>query len=407
MIKKICSLVLVVLLVLQGGCWGRKELGQLAIVMAAGVDRAPGGDIRLTVQLARPRAFGGGAERPSGAQENNAWVISENGETVLDAQRNLEKRVSRSIYWGHNVILVFGEELAREGIRQAFNFFTRSPTARETIWVMVARGKAEDVLNSHSQLENTSAQSAGSMLRMRVGEPVMLKDLSMMLASKGTNPALPRVELTASGRPQGPGMVENIPQGYKGAQQPPVGTHAEITLTGTGIFKDDKLVGWLNVRETRGLLWLKDEIKRGVVTVPSPVEPGKKISINITRGNTRVEAFFDGESVWFDVWMKMEGTLWEQQSKEKLTNPVIYKAIEKAMSREIENIARGALNKAQLEYGVDIFGFGEAFHRKYKREWASMQNRWNEVFAGAQVNIAVEGRIRRTGLTTNRLSEPQ
>lgn len=408
MIRKVVIFALILMLVLQAGCWDRKELNQLAIVLAAGVDRAPGGDMRLTVQLARPRAFGGGVERPSGTQENNCWVISANGETVLHAQRNLERKVSRNIYWGHYVILVFSEDVAREGLRQAINFFSRAPTARETVWVMVTRGKAEDVLISHSQLENTSAQSAGAMLKKGVGEPVMLKDLSMMLASKGIDPALPRVELTPSGSPQGPELGENLPRNKGGGdRQSPPTIHAEITLTGTGIFRDDKLVGWLDLRETRGLLWLKDEMERGVVTVPSPQEPGKKISINITRGDTRVEPFYDGENVWFNVRVKMEGALWEQESTEKITDPVIYHTIEKAMSREIENMARDALNKAQLEYGVDIFGFGEAFHRKYKREWASVQNRWDDVFAGAQVNIAVEGRIRRTGLVTNRLSVPQ
>ncbi|MBM7856121.1 spore germination protein KC [Desulfohalotomaculum tongense] len=402
MIKKIICLLLVLSLVLQGGCWSRKELSDLAIIMAAGIDRTPDGNIRLTVQIARPRAFGGGTVRPSAAQENNAWVLSQTGETVLDAERELEKKVSRKIYWGHMVILVLGQEAAREGIRSLINFFSRSPNARETLWVLVARGKAEDLLNSHSQLENTSAQSTGSVLRDAVGVPVMLKDLIMMLASKGTNPTLPFLELTASGAPQGPGMKENIPEA-KNKQQKVTETHAEITLTGTGVFKDDRLVGQLDVPDTRGLLWLTNKIGPGEITIPSPAEPGKKISVNITRGKTKIEPFYDGQNARFEIKITMEGDLWEQQSTEDLTDPKIFAAIEKRMAQRIEQRVRSVLDKAQFDYGLDIFAFGESFHRKYKKEWAALKDRWDEVFANADINIAVEAHIRRTGLTTKRI----
>lgn len=120
--KIICLFLMFVVIVFQGGCWSRKEINDLAIVLATGVDQASDGKIRLTVQIARPRAFGGGGQKPSGFEKNNVWVISQNGETVLDAQRYLEAKVSRKVYWGHNVILVLGEELAKQGVRQAINF---------------------------------------------------------------------------------------------------------------------------------------------------------------------------------------------------------------------------------------------------------------------------------------------
>jgi spore germination protein KC len=407
LIKKIICFLLICALVLPlEGCWSRRELNELAIVLAAGVDSAPDNKILLTVQIARPSAFGGGGggQKMAAAQENNVWVISQTGESVFDAQRYLEAKVSRELYWGHTVILVFGEQLAKNGIRKAINYFSRSPNTRETIWVLVTRGQAADVLNSHSQLETTSAQSVGNMTRAGVGVPVMLKDLSMMLASKGTNPVLPRIELTPSGKPQGPGMQENIPEAGDSRQQVTL-THAETTTTGTGVFKDDRLVGWLDMSETRGLLWLKDKMEKGEITIPSPYESGKHISINITRGNTSVEPFYDGQNVWFDVWIQMDGALLEQQSTEDLTDPHIFTVIEKELNRRIKEKARSALEKAQLTYEVDIFGFGEAFHRKYKKEWAVLKDRWNEVFAGADVNIAVQARIRRTGLTTNRISK--
>ncbi|WP_027365814.1 Ger(x)C family spore germination protein [Desulfotruncus alcoholivorax] len=404
MIKKIIGLCLAICLALPlGGCWSRKELNELTIVLAAGVDRAPGGNILLTVQIARPKSFSGGTKKSSGFQENNIWVISQTGETVMDAARYLETKVSRKLYWSHAVILVFGEQLAAQGLRQAINFFSRSPEFRETTWVFVARGKASDVINSHSQLESTSAQSVGNMARSGAGFPVKLKDLSMMLASYGTNPVLPRIELTPSGNPQGPGMQENIPEA-DGDNQKATQTHAEVTVTGTGVFKDDKLAGWLNLMETRGLLWLRNKMEQGEITINSLKDPGKHISVRVTGAKTKVEPFYDGNNVWFDVKIKMEGDLLEQQSSEKLTESKNYREIEQRVAKEIEQKTRNALDKAQHTYGVDIFSFGQAFHRKYKKDWPAMRNRWNEIFSEAGVSIQVEAKISKTGLTTNRLS---
>lgn len=403
MIKKIISLCLAICLALPlGGCWSRKELGQLAIVLAAGIDRAPNGSILLTLQIARPKAFSSGSQNSSGGPSNNTWIVSRSGETVMDAQRNLETKVSRRLYWGHDVILILGEQLAREGLSQAIDFFNRSPAVRETTWVFITAGKASDIINSHSQLENTSAQSAGDMARAGIGIPIMIKDLTMALASYGTNPVIPRLELTPSGNPQGSGMLENIP-GADGENPKVTKVHAEVTVIGTGVFKNDKLVGWLDLMETRGLLWLRNEIKQGEITVNSITEPHKHISVRINQGKTEVEPFYDGKNVWFDVKFTMEGELLEQQSNEKLTDAKYYQAIEKEVADQIDLRARETLEKAQHVYGVDIFSFGQAFHRKYKKDWAVIKSQWNEIFATAEVNIQAKATIRRTGLNTNKL----
>ena len=401
MIKKIISLFLAIFFVLPlGGCWSRKELNELAIIMAAGIDRAPNNQILLTLQIARPSAFSSGSQK-SGTQNNNTWVIAQTGETVMDAERYLDSKISRRLYWGHDIILIFGEQLARDGLNQVIDYFSRSPEVRETPWVLLAKGKASDVINSHSQLENTSAQSVGDIARTGTIMPVMLKDLMMDLASYGTNPVIPGIELTPSGTPQGPEMLENIPEA-NGENQKATKVHAEVTATGTGVFKNDKLVGWLDLKDTRGLLWLRNKMKKDEITVNSKTEPNKHISVRVDKANTEIKPFYDGNNVWFNVNITAECELLEQQSNEKLTDKKYYKAIEKEVSDQITLRTREALDQAQHVYGVDMFSFGEAFHRKYKKDWATMKNNWDEIFASAEVNIKTRATIRRTGLNTNK-----
>lgn len=390
-----CLLLLIFMAGIFCGCWSRKELSELAIVLGAGVDRTPDDQVRLTLQLAKPSTFAGGGGGGARGIEPPAWVVSETGKTVLDAQRKLANRISRHIYWAHEVILIFGEEAARHGIRRYIDFFPRSPQPRETIWVMVAKGEAKDVLETYSELEGTSAQDIGYLARAKTSYSVNLKDFIIMLATKGSNPTASRVDVIERGVTLG-GLALGKPVQQKGA-----------ALTGTAVFHDETLAGWLDESETRGLLWLRGEVLKGIISVPSLTEPGKEMSINIIRGATEVQPQYDGESVWFNVKIVVEGDLWEQQSGEETVERQVRKAIEEEMAGEVEKKARLALEKVQGEYGVDIFDFGGAFHRKYPKAWTELKDRWDEVFAGAGVNITVEAHLRRSGLEIRRTNEKE
>ena len=379
------------LAVLSGGCWDRRELSETAIILAAGIDRTPAGEIRLTVQLARPTAFGGGTEGGGGAtslNQNLVWVVSATGETILDAQRNLALQVPRHLYWGHCILLIWGEEAARHGVRTTTNFIHRDPQPRETMWVMVTPGEAKEALESHSELEKASAQSIGYLFRMGAGLSMEFKEFIQDLASYGINPVAPRVELLHQGQPQGPGMER-------------VHKHEEVVLTGTAVFNDEKLAGWLDESETRGLLWLRGKIKRGIVV--SPFRNGKA-SFNITRSRTCIEPEYDGEKIRFLVRVVTDGNLAEQQGGCDIIVPEAIHELEESVAGEIEKKIEKTLNKAQGEYGVDIFGFGEAFHRKYKKEWKAIKHNWNEEFKNAEISLEVEAHLRNSGLQIRRPS---
>ncbi|MBC7341269.1 MAG: Ger(x)C family spore germination protein [Clostridia bacterium] len=397
MVKKFAILLLLALLAsLLGGCWSRKEITEVAVVLGTGVDWTADGRLRLTVQIARPTAFAGGGEAGGGGREAAAasWVVSAEGKTIEEAERYLAMKVPRDIYWGHSVILVIGEEMAKRETQTVTDFFLRDRQPRETMWVMVAKGEAKDFLETYSTLAKTSAQAAGFLTRMRTGYSVQLREFAEMLASKGIHPVATAVEVKEVGVTPGPEKNRSSPL-------------KQVVLSGAAAFKEDKLIGWLDAYETRGLLWLKGEAMQGVITVPSPGEPDKEVSIRIRRGSTKVRPEYDGEYLRFDVKVNVEGDMVEQQSREDLAKPEQIKALEKEIAGEIKKRAVVALEKAQGEYGVDIFGFGDVFHRRYKKEWRELKDRWDEEFALARVNIAVEAHVREIGLLTKPGSTPE
>lgn len=396
MIKKISILLCCFVLAgLLGGCWSRREINEVAIVLGAGVDWTEGDHIRLTVQMAIPGAFAAGGEGGNKGKEASSLVVSAEGATIEEAERYLAMKVPRDIYWGHSIVLVIGEQMAKKGAQMVTDFFERDRQPRETMWIMVAKGEAKDFLETYSDLQKTSAQAVGFLTRKRTGYPVQLREFAEMLASKEIQPAVTGVEVKEAGVAQGPGQEGRSP------------SHKQVVISGVGIFKEDKLVGWLDDHETRGLMWLKGEPMDGVITVPSPNEPDKKVSIRIRRGKTGIEAESGGEYPRFNVKIKVEGDMVEQQSRENLAKPEMIKALESEMADEIKKRTTAALRKARDEYGVDVFGFGHAFHHRFKKDWRELEDRWDEVFRRAEINITVEAYVREIGLLTRRLGTPE
>jgi len=74
-----CLFLLITMISISSGCWSRKELSELAIVLGAGVDRTPDDQVELTLQLARPSASVAGTTGGAVGTEPPTWVVSETG----------------------------------------------------------------------------------------------------------------------------------------------------------------------------------------------------------------------------------------------------------------------------------------------------------------------------------------
>ena len=339
----------------------------------------------MTLQISIPKASAGGAGGGGGKEAATSWVVSGEGKTIDEIEEYLAKQIPRKIYWGHCNALVIGEQLARKGTNLVTDFFLRKGQTRENMIIMVTKEEAKDFLETSSVLANTSVQAIEFLSRKDFGYSVLLWEFAEMLVDKGVEPIASWVAIEKLGVTSGPDKGKSL-------------VDKQVVVSGIAIFKGDKLIGWLNAYETTGLLWLKGGTIKGALSVPSLSEPDKKISIRIRRGSTQVIPEYDGENLRFEVKVKVEGDVLADQSHDDLTKTDISKAIEKEMAEEVKKRMTVVLEKAQREYGVDSFGFGNAFHRNYKTEWRELKDRWDEEFARAEVSISVEAHVRAIGL---------
>ncbi|MGE5593250.1 MAG: Ger(x)C family spore germination protein [Betaproteobacteria bacterium] len=377
------------------GCWNRREIETVGFVLAAGVDEAQEeGKIQLTVQMAKPFAIGGG-EGPSGTTgEKPFWVVSSTGHTVFEAVRNLLSQSPRRPFWAHNRFIVIGEELARKGIRDVLDLFCRDGESRLRVWMVVAEGaKASDLLQTEFELERMPAEGAMGLLQSAreglstVGED-MLNDFLQRLEGEGIDPIATRAEIVS--RPQEFDIRGELKRETIGGS---------LRLTGAAVFKDDRLVGWLNKPETRGFNWVVGRVQSGIIVIENPREEGKFIGLEILRAKGDFKPEVRSGKVTVTVKIEAEANVGDVQGfVDLLESRGVWASMERRMATAIENEVMAAVAKAQ-ELGSDIFGFGAELSRRDPKKWADeFRDRWDEEFRNIDVQVEVKARLRRSGL---------
>ena len=375
--KRLVWIIICILLVLSlSGCWNRRELNTFSILMGMGIDKAEEvGKIQLTAQVVKA-----GELKKDGGGDAEAYAnIQSLGETVFDALRRFTKESNRKIYLPHSQVLIFGEDIAVEGVQKYMDFFLRDHEPRFRDNVLVAKGKAEEIFEIKSEIEKIPALGISHLVEAQgatsEATAVTLKDFACRLMSKTTTPIAPLIEISGEGE-------EGV-----------------LRISGMAIFKQDKWVGELEGSDARGLLWVIDKVKSGIIVVDCPKEEEEgNLSVEIIRASSKIIPEMRGDEIHITVRIKEEGHIGDQECPRELDLEDI-ENIEKMKAEVIRGEVLSALEKAQ-ELNTDIFGFGEAVHRKYKKEWKEIEPRWDEIFPEIEVEIDVDAKVRRPGMLT-------
>lgn len=377
----------ILLLIMLPGCWNRRELNTLAIVQAVGIDRTEDGQISLSLQLLKPSAVNSPTSA-KGGESQGVWVVTSKGETVFDAFRNATMQTGRKPYYPHNTIIVLSEAVAKNGIGDVLDLANRDHELRKLVYVFISKRKAEDIIKSEHEQEKITGKAIENLAKLtfaasKVPE-ISLLDLDKNLASKTNDSIIPGIALVQ-------GDAETKAKNVK--------------LEGTAIFKRDKLIGWFDAKETRGILWILGNVKSGIIVVPTPSDETKKSSIEISKASSRiVPERIDGNLV-LTVNVQAVGNLGEQMSTADLVKPESFKELEEKMASVIEKEISSALEKAQ-RWEVDIFKFGTEVHRQFPKEWPELEKNWREEFQKLQVNIVVDAKLRWAGSMKKPIQTP-
>lgn len=366
------------------GCWNSKELNEMSVVMAIGIDTV-GDQYEISVQVVDPSQM----SRNRTMDRSPTIVFSKRADTLFEAIREFTTESSRKMYMSHLKFVIFDEKTAKKGIKEALDFLFRDPEVRPDFYLAVVREhSAKDAITFVSPTEVLPAMDMYKTLKVseKAWAPtsaVTVKDLLQYLAKDGIEPVLTGIRLRNLEKGK---TIENV---IKSPQ------HVNYLFTGIGVFNGDRLIGWLDESKSKAYTYITNRVSSTVASADCPDSKGKFV-IEVIRSKVRMQPEIIDHEPHITLMVDTEANIGEVACKTDLKDENVFQDYQNAAREYQEQILKDGVREAQ-QLGSDIFGFGEAFHRKYPREWHKWKDNWAEKFQHLEVDVQINYHLKRVG----------
>jgi len=393
LIQRSYKILLCVLSILfTSGCWDSNELQDFSIISGIGIDK--GGDdpedrFRTTVQIINPSIVSGG-QQGGNVQSSPVTTFSETGSTLKEALRKISNEAPAELFFPHIQIMLIGEELAKDGMKELFDVIERDPKFRVLFPVLIVKGHtAEDALKVSTSLRPVpSANIEGSLESSKEiwGEFQSTRaDQAIMKLAEGSV-AITGIQIN--------GKVE---KGNQTANMQEISQSAKLEIKGLAIIRDGKLEKWLEGDPARGVVWVNNEMEQTVMNLDCP-EKKDAVAIDIGRAKSGIKVKVKKDKPVITIKINAEGDVLETHCPIELDKDKTIKRLENQLSKEIKDEVMTTIKTVQEEK-TDVFGFGEYINIEDKNYWKKIKDKWEEeIFPESKVNVEVNATIRRTGM---------
>ncbi len=361
------------------GCWDARDIEDLAMVIAIGIDQEEKeGPFLVTFQIALPAAID--SENGNGS-ENAVWNTSIEGDSVFEAFHRMRTYVSRDIFFGHTQILIFGENLAEHGVGPVLDFIQRETNLRRTVRVVIAKGEAKTILDAQPKLEQMASIELLKLIDNQELTSLTYMEILGNFIADLDSPA-------RAAMAPGVSRIKNTPDDEELTEQ---------RIEQTAVFKKDKLVYWLNAVETKGMLFVQGLISGGSIVFKDPIDDEHLVNIQIVRSRTDIDVKIYEGNPTFLIKVSTEGALASHTSPHDLLSPENLSKLEMRAANIVRDRIEGSVKKAQ-ELEADFLGLGGIIAQKHPRYWAEIEEDWEEILPQIKVRVESKFKIRKTGL---------
>ncbi|EFM08420.1 germination protein, Ger(x)C family [Paenibacillus curdlanolyticus YK9] len=390
------------------GCWDRVEIDQRGFIVAVAIDSpkkdtqsGDGTDHQTKEQVEEPTGEQSGqlSKKPRysvtyqivtpsgmrGTQNGDQtggkayYHMVVQGRSMATMVAKLAQRTSRPPFFEHLKVIILSEEVARQGdqFADAIDFYLRESEMRRSTRIMVTRGKAAQILNTHPPEDRLPATyleliSSNTKESSRILPESRIGDVHEFLLKRESF------------------VIQNVSDGNR----------AFSTVSDAAVFsgQSKRLIGFLDGEETAGLNFLRGDIKGGQIDFQNGNEQGV---FAIERMKRHLRASFGSNGLpSFKISIQVEGTLNETSYSQDTLAASTLHSMQEATAKEIKRLTEKTISKLQQQYHCDVIGLGSYLHRKHYRKWQKLASKWEQgeqLFASSPIQVEMKVFIRRSG----------
>ena len=390
LLKWVFILILIVGLLFLTGCWGKREVEELAPLIGIGFDlgKKPG-TILITQQFARTK------KGASSGAEVEARTFSVEASSAREAIEKIAAVTYRKPFMGSLRVVIIGEDVAKElGFTNMLDFLQRFSEFRRSMYLILAKGKAQDILNL--KLRSGLLPATAIKNNIESGDElsnfptVRLGHYLTILSTKSTSPILPVIESVKSG--------EGIEYKAEEKNQP-----EEIRIQGAGVLHEDHLVDFLTDEETKGYMWLDNDVLQRLIST-TELEETPKFGGHVLNSTTKYKLKTNNGKLELQYQIKTSLAIDQiLDLKKQLSGPEwveLLKGAEKSFAKVIEKECESSIKK-QRELGCDFLGVGRHIEQKNSAYWQTIKEHWEEEVKDFPISLEVQVTIHHSGMSSS------
>lgn len=376
--QQTCSLFLCTLVAVSlPGCKDLKEVDDISMIVAVGIDEADDHQVQVSGQIVDPLAARSPGKRSGGGGEKAFTVHSEYGSTVEEAINKFDEHLPRKTFLSHNSVVVFGQTYAEHGIGRALDYIERNRDFRRNELLVVASDRAVRVLSVPTSPEPLNAVALRSLVEHGEEKSVTIDSTQLAFMRQYLSPS--HVPLLA--------RVD-------------VNSEDELGQYGLGVLDGGKLADCLSPEEANALLLFLGPTQQHAITLPCDHRQTSDLgmTVRILSTQTKVRPVVRGHQIGFNVQVRGQAEIERLCPTDKPT-PDMYRAVELKVQHNIEARMHHVLSREKSKH-LDAMQFGTALFQAYPAVWHRVAQRWNNLLPAVPVHLDVKIHVFRSGLTS-------
>lgn len=417
--KKINQLFILstIILTTLTGCYDYREMNTLAIVSATEINKI-GDEYQVSVQAINPQA-----PDKTAVPQAPFIIYTGTGKTIQEAYRSITLSASRFMYSNHLDLLIINEKIAKENISYLIDYYTRNPGIRTEFYVLIS--KDDNILSVTTPIDEISSASIKESIEndykyYGVSSRTTFIEFVNMNLNPNLEIVLPTIELVkdtptedknineeknnnedinankdkdnnenndknksnnSEDKNNKSNQEENESDGTSNKNTEKTEVKNKYLLGGYAIFKNNKLVGYLNNKESINYNIITNNIKNTIITYEC--SKNKYLAIEITDSSSSIKT--KNNKVSIDINLK--GNINESHCDIDITkNKNIKKIshdIEKKLNKEITNDILNVRNN----YHTDIYKFKDIIYKHDYSYYQKIKNNYDEAYQNLDISV--------------------
>lgn len=362
--RNIKILLIILTVMLMTGCWDSAEINKREYLFAVGIDKNPK-DLTFTSEI--PKINEG--------SEEQRLVYTKEGTNFADFYSTSYLHSEKAISDRLMQVIVIGEDTAKspETLKKIFDEIQRSPQMNRRVKICIAKGKAEDIIKTEIPSDPIVGRFLSEMLiklKRESYQDIYTFDEAILHLGQTGNAMVPVVEVNEK----------------------------SLKIERAAIIKEYELVGFLEPMEVEAIMLLVNPKRANIRNINIEVDD-TTVALGAVDVSMSKDINLNGSSLSADYYITLYCYIDSFiVGDDRLNDKEFMKKIKEEAAKKISSAASETINKLQGTYKADLLKIKNDLSKYHKADFGKIEDKYDEVFEAANINVHVNVDIRSTGL---------